>query len=94
MVACRDGEEAELATAAELLDERAGVISGLGRLNEARALLMAGLLLADELMSARQVANKPTSTAENGAGPELEARIVRLTERAERLAERIERAAS
>ena len=93
-VGCRDGEETELATAAELLDRRAGVVAGLGGLNEARTLLMAGLLLADELMSARHGTGPSTASAEQGLDAELELRIARLTDRAERLVERLERAAS
>lgn len=89
-VACRDGEEPELTAAAELLDRRAGLVADVGGLNEARTLLMAGLLLADELMNMRQ----DTAPVETGLDPQLEDRIVRLAERAERLADILERPAS
>lgn len=48
-VACQDGEESYLHAAAKLLDEEARVLSDqVGRMPEARMLLMAGLLLADK----------------------------------------------
>jgi cell division protein ZapA len=47
-VACQDGEEAYLRTAAAMLDEEAqSLIGQIGRLPETRMLLMAGLMLAD-----------------------------------------------
>lgn len=48
-VACQDGEESYLHAAAKMLDEEARVLSDqVGRMPEARMLLMAGLLLADK----------------------------------------------
>jgi len=48
-VACQEGEEHFLRSAAALLDGEASVLSAqIGRLPEARMLLMAGLMLADK----------------------------------------------
>ncbi|MCE0504823.1 MULTISPECIES: cell division protein ZapA [unclassified Roseivivax] len=48
-VACQDGEEQFLITAAEMLDQEAqSLVSQIGRLPETRMLLMAGLMLADK----------------------------------------------
>lgn len=48
-VACQDGEEHFLRTAAGMLDAEASVLIGqIGRMPEARMLLMAGLMLADK----------------------------------------------
>lgn len=48
-VACQEGEETYLTAAAALLDEEAQVLSDqIGRVPEARMLLMAGLMLADK----------------------------------------------
>ena len=48
-VACQPGEEPFLRSAAELLDaEAASLSSQIGRMPEARMLLMAGLMLADK----------------------------------------------
>ncbi len=47
-VACQEGEEHYLQAAARMLDQEAGTLtSQIGRLPEARMLLMAGLMLAD-----------------------------------------------
>ena len=48
-VACQTGEEPYLQAAAKMLDEEASVLSAqVGRVPEARMLLMAGLMLADK----------------------------------------------
>ena len=48
-VACQDGEEHYLHTAAKMLDDEASHLSSqIGRMPEARMLLMAGLMLADK----------------------------------------------
>jgi cell division protein ZapA len=51
-VACQDGEEQYLHTAAKMLDDEAQVLADqVGRMPEARMLLMAGLMLADKTAS-------------------------------------------
>lgn len=48
-VSCQEGEEHFLQSAAQMLDSEASVLSQqIGRLPEARMLLMAGLMLADK----------------------------------------------
>lgn len=50
MVSCQPGEESFLEAAAALLDAEAqALVSAMGRLPEAKMLLMAGLMLADKL---------------------------------------------
>ena len=51
-VACQEGEEHYLHTAAKMLDDEAQVLMDqVGRMPEARMLLMAGLMLADKTAS-------------------------------------------
>lgn len=51
-VACQEGEEHYLHTAAKMLDDEAQVLAQqVGRLPETRMLLMAGLMLADKTAS-------------------------------------------
>lgn len=51
-VACQDGEEHYLHTAAKMLDDEAQVLMNqVGRMPESRMLLMAGLMLADKTAS-------------------------------------------
>lgn len=48
-VSCQEGEESYLHSAAKMLDDEAQVLSDqVGRMPEARMLLMAGLMLADK----------------------------------------------
>src|SRR5438045_8811841 len=58
-VACREGEEENLRSAARLVDGKSReALSGLGTLSEARQFLFASLLLADHLIE-----KKPGDTA-------------------------------
>jgi cell division protein ZapA len=51
-VACQEGEESYLHSAAKMLDDEAQVLSDqVGRMPEARMLLMTGLMLADKTAS-------------------------------------------
>ena len=51
-VACQEGEDSYLHSAAKMLDDEAQVLAdAVGRLPEARMLLMAGLMLADKTSS-------------------------------------------
>ena len=74
---CRDGEAAHLrALAAHLQSKADELATALGTLSEPRLLLMAGLLVADELFELRQAGPQPDLT-----------RFAELTARAEALAD-------
>lgn len=82
-VACRDGEEESLRSAARLVDGKSReALAGLGTLSEARQLLFASLLLADQLID-----DKPQAAAQAPVAP---APDPTLTRRAEALAARLE----
>lgn len=79
-LSCRDGEEAHLVALAAHLDAKAAELGGtLGTLGETRLLLMAGLLVVDELFEARR--GTPS------APPRDLAALAALTARAEALAD-------
>ncbi len=87
-VACRDGEEEALRAAGRLVDSKSReALSGLGTLSEARQLLFAGLLLADQLIDRNPQAAAPAAPAEPPAPAAPDSRLV---DRAAQLAERIE----
>jgi cell division protein ZapA len=88
-IACRDGEEDNLRSAAALVDGKSReALAGLGTLSETRQLLFASLLLADQLI------DKPDSTGQSQPAPEIdsvtEQRVLRLAERLESLAQTLE----
>jgi cell division protein ZapA len=87
-VACRDGEEPQLRRVALLVDQKAEQArSAVGNANESRLLLLAALLLADELNDVRQGARAPlppdTDLALADAVEELAARVETLAEHLE-----------
>jgi cell division protein ZapA len=87
-VACRDGEEAHLRSVAAIVDQKAqDAAQALGSLAEARQLLFASLLLADELKELRAGGGAAASPAEDA---ELGESLERLAERMESLAQRLE----
>ena len=103
-VFCQDGEEHYLHAAAKMLDVEASVLAGqIGRLPEARMLLMAGLMLADKTagledklreaelsrMAARP-APPPQKVEVAVIPPELTETLFELAARAEALADAVE----
>jgi len=86
-LACRDGEEPHLEMLANMLDAKARDAGQLvGTTNESRQLLLAGLLLADELSDLRSGAPDPAKAA-------LARTLDQLAERVETLAAHLERGA-
>lgn len=83
-LSCRAGEEAHLTELARVLDAKAAEVGGaLGATGEARLLLMAGLLVADDLLGARAGGPPPVDLD----------RLAALAARAEALAAALEAAA-
>ena len=105
-VSCQDGEEQYLQAAAGLLDAEASVLSSqIGRLPEARMLLMAGLMLADRTAGMQdklatleaelaQIKSAPPPPPERIEVPVMPAGVAEtlaeLTARAEALAAQLE----
>jgi cell division protein ZapA len=91
-VACREGEEEQLRAAARLVDGKSReALAGLGTLSEARQLLFASLLLADQLIEKPEGSEPAASVAPTGPDPRLVSRAEALAERLESLADTLER---
>ncbi len=87
-VACRDGEQEHLRSVAAIVDLRAhDAEQALGSLGEARQLLFASLLLADEIKEYR-AGNAPPIPAE--PDPAIAEALDRIALKMERLADRLE----
>ncbi len=83
-LACRDGEEPRLEMLAQMLDAKArDAVEVVGNTNEARQLLLAGLLMADELSDVRAGAPDPGKEALTRTIDQLAARIELLAQRLE-----------
>ena len=102
-VACQEGEEHFLRSAASLLDaEATPLIQQLGRLPESKMLLMAGLMLADKTAALedelRQLKAKISSMEAKPAErievpvipPQLRETLAEIAARAESLADRLD----
>lgn len=95
LIACREGEEGHLRAVAEIVDAKArDAATALGSLGEARQLLFASLLLADELKEQRAGNPAPAQAPEvrEVADPAVGDALERLAGRIEALADRLEQA--
>ena len=82
-LSCRDGDEAHIgALGASIAAKADGLTESLGPMSEARLLLMAALMVADELHEVRS----GTASAATSAPAATDERLALLIERAERLA--------
>lgn len=101
-VACQDGEEAFLTSAAAMLDAEANALSSqIGRIPEGRMLLMAGLMLADKTAGLEErlreaeaalfalQAQGPATVEVPVVPPEMVALLEDVTARAEWLAQAV-----
>ena len=94
-VACRDGEEDNLRSAAQLVDGKSReALAGLGALSEARQLLFASLLLADQLIEKKNADPSAQLAPPALPDPQVVRRVDALAERLERLAGSLESAAA
>ncbi|MEE9480685.1 MAG: cell division protein ZapA [Kiloniellales bacterium] len=93
-VACDDGQEEHLQKLSRFVDKKMGDLAGsLGQIGDARLLVMASLLVADELSDAyRQLETleagndgEASGSAEKAMGPTLDACAQRIEDIATRL---------
>ena|SRR5581483_6476305 len=90
-IGCRDGEEQHLMAMAREVDQRIDTVkSSAGQSGEARMLVMASLLMADELHELRQKLAGAPPARENGEGARLGRRLSRMAKRAEDIAAGLE----
>ncbi len=103
LVACQPGEEHFLRSAAAMLDSEAQVLVGqMGRMTDARLLLMAGLMLADKTAALEdelrehkaKLAVVAASPVSQEALPTSLTALADLASRAEAMADQMEQRAS
>lgn len=93
-IACHDGQEERIRDLAADIDKKVrGLVGEVGQVGDNRLLVMAGLLVADELAEIKE--SMGTLSSEQAATMEDEAQDeARLTEGIDHLAQRIEAIAS
>ena len=93
-VACDDGQEQHLTSLAEYIDKRVGELAGtMGQVGDARLILMAGLLIADELSDAVDEADtlrREAGTARDKADESALQAFSDVAHRIEHIATRLE----
>jgi cell division protein ZapA len=88
-VACDDGQEARIRELAQYLDAKvAGFVARLGQAGESRLLLLAALVLADELAEAREARQQAQMAADSETAAAA-AGVAALAERIEAIAARL-----
>lgn len=88
-LSCRDGDEAHLVDlAGDIAEKAASLTRSIGTMTEARLLLMAALMVADELFEMRN-GNAPAPPSP-GPDREITEKLTALLDRAEALATRID----
>ena len=86
-VTCDDGQEARIRRLGQYVDEKvAEFVGSLGQVGEARLLLLAALVIADELADA----NEALQLERSGARAETEAKAAAATSSVNSLAQRVE----
>lgn len=89
-LSCRDGDEAHLVGLAGGIAEKAQSLTlSLGTMTEARLLLMAALMVADELHELRN-GNAPIAPPVSANDAEVAGKLMALLHRAEALAEQLD----
>lgn len=88
-VACAEGEEGHIAMLGRTIDAKLRDMPHIANQSEARAMLFAALLLADENHEMKNGGGAPAE-----AGPEIAGRLEELAEKLESLADRLENAAA
>ena len=98
-IACDDGQEAHLTRLAQYIDRRVDeLIAAVGQVGDARLLVMASLLVADELsevyteLDSLRNNRRPNAIAQSGSASVSPNDLNRLAERVEKIAEALEQA--
>jgi len=90
-IGCRDGEEQHLLAMGREVDQRIDTIkSSAGQSGEARMLVMAGLLMADELHELKHKLAAAQSASPGNGDARLGRRLSRMAKRAEEIAAGLE----
>ena len=92
-IACEDGQEQRLGDLARMVDAHVGdLVEQVGQVGHTRLLVMASLLVADELIDLREAANEISEDGADIASMRAIEAISRVSGRLEAIAERLDQA--
>ena len=92
-IACEDGQEKRLGDLARMVDAHVGdLVEQVGQVGHTRLLVMASLLVADELVDLRETANEISEDEADIASMRAIEAISRVSGRLEAIAERLDQA--
>ena len=92
-IACEDGQEDRLVDLAAMVDEKViGLVNQIGQVGSNRLLVMAALIIADELVDLKNEAGSSQEVEDNTNQKDTVLALQEITKRIENIAEQVEQA--
>ena len=92
-IACEDGQEDRLVDLAALVDEKViGLVNQIGQVGSNRLLVMAALIIADELVDLKNEAGSLQELKDNTNQQDTVLALQEITKRIENIADQVEQA--
>ncbi len=92
-IACEDGQEDRLVDLAAMVDEKViGLINQIGQVGSNRLLVMAALIIADELVDLKNEAGSSPELEDNTKQQDMVLTLQEITKRIENIADQVEQA--
>ena len=92
-IACEDGQEDRLVDLAAMVDEKVlDLVNQIGQVGSNRLLVMAALIIADELVDLKNEAGSPQELEDNTNQQDTVLALQEITKRIENIADQVEQA--
>jgi len=92
-IACEDGQEDRLVDLAAMVDEKVlGLVNQIGQVGSNRLLVMAALIIADELVDLKNEAGSSQEVEDNTNQKDTVLALQEITKRIENIADQVEQA--
>ena len=92
-IACEDGQEDRLVDLAAMVDEKvSGLVNQIGQVGSNRLLVMAALIIADELVDLKNEAGSSQELEDNTNQQDTVFALQEITKRIENIADQVEQA--
>ena len=92
-IACEDGQEDRLVDLAAMVDEKViGLVNQIGQVGSNRLLVMAALIIADELVDLKNEAGSSQELEDNSNQQDTVLVLQEITKRIENIADQVEQA--